>query len=205
LRFETISNKLRHEYIIKKSRFICDLMYCSSLENVKIALNNIKNEFPDATHHCYAYIGLPGSNEFEFKDDGEPSGTAGMPILNALKINGLEGVLAVITRYFGGIKLGATGLSAAYAKATQEAISKAKKVEAIYSLFLTFSLDYSTFEMLKANKNLTYDIVEIDYGQEVNITVAVPKENFEDFKNLVYGLTSSQFEVSIIKEDYHYY
>lgn len=59
--------------------------------------------------------------------------------------------------------------------------------------------------MLKANKNLTYDIVEIDYGQEVNITVAVPKENFEDFKNLVYGLTSSQFEVSIIKEDYHYY
>jgi len=205
LKYKTILNKIRHKYVIKKSRFICDLIPCNDLEEVKKFLNEVKNEFPDATHHCYAYIGLPGTNEIEFKDDGEPSGTAGMPILNMLKVNNLEGVLSIVTRYFGGIKLGANGLSTAYATATNEAISKAKIVEAIYSLYVSFSLDYSKFEALKANKNIDFDIIEVEYGKEVNIVVAVSKENYEEFESLISNLTSSKLEAKILKEDYHYY
>lgn len=205
MNFLTVGKPLRHEYIIKKSRFICDLLYCDNLDSLKEHIENIKKEFPDATHHCHGYIGLPGSNELDFKDDGEPSGTAGMPILNALKLNELEGALAIVTRYFGGIKLGATGLSSAYAKATQEAISLAKIVEAVYSLFVCFYIDYSIYEILRANKSLKFDVTKVDFEHQVRLTVAVPKHSFEEFKNLVSGLTSSDFNPDIVEEKYHYY
>lgn len=200
--FNTIKNRVRNEYEEKRSRFICDLIPCLSIEDLKTHIKMVKDEFPDATHHCYGYIGIPFSNEIEFKDDGEPAGTAGASILNTLKSNSLEGVLAIVTRYFGGIKLGANGLSSAYAKAVQKSINNAKIVCMENSCYISFALDYSSFELLKKNSNFTFNIVSLEYQSDVNIILALPKASLEEFVQYLSGLTSSDFQVKIIKEDY---
>lgn len=100
--------------IINKSKFICELIYINDENEIIKRLNTIKNKYKDATHYCYAYI---CDNVKRFNDDGEPGGTAGMPILNVLENNNLNHVLCVVIRYFGGIKLGAGGLVRAYTKA----------------------------------------------------------------------------------------
>lgn len=100
--------------IINKSKFICELIYINNENEIIKRLNTIKNKYKDATHYCYAYI---CDNVKRFNDDGEPGGTAGMPILNVLENNNLNHVLCVVIRYFGGIKLGAGGLVRAYTKA----------------------------------------------------------------------------------------
>ena len=103
-----------NEIIINKSRFICLTCNIADVNEVNKKLEEIKNKYKDATHYCYAYIigGMEKAN-----DDGEPSGTAGVPILNVLQKEGLKNVLCVVVRYFGGIKLGAGGLTRAYTKA----------------------------------------------------------------------------------------
>lgn len=107
------------EIIINKSRFICLMYNASNTHEVNKKLEYVKNKYKDATHYCYAYIinGLEKAC-----NDGEPSGTAGVPILNVLKKEGLQNVLCVVVRYFGGIKLGAGGLVRAYSKACKEGL-----------------------------------------------------------------------------------
>ena len=109
----TINNNVNNEYLINKSKFICYLIKVDNISDIDYNLNYLKQKYNDATHICYAYI---ISNIKRFNDDNEPSGTAGMPILNVLENNNLNYVLAVIIRYFGGIKLGAGGLVRAYTK-----------------------------------------------------------------------------------------
>ena len=112
--------------IINKSKFICELIYINNENEIIKRLNTIKNKYKDATHYCYAYI---CDNVKRFNDDGEPGGTAGMPILNVLENNNLNHVLCVVIRYFGGIKLGAGGLVRAYSDVTLQAIDIIEKVE----------------------------------------------------------------------------
>lgn len=108
-----------NEIIINKSRFICLMYNVSNVNDVNFKLEEVKNKYKDATHYCYAYI--IGSTE-KMSDDGEPSGTAGVPILNVLQKESLQNVLCVVVRYFGGIKLGAGGLVRAYSKACKEGL-----------------------------------------------------------------------------------
>ena len=113
---------MTNEIIIKNSRFICVFMKINSIDISNI-LDKIKEEYPKATHYCYAYV----YNDIQrFSDDGEPGGTAGMPILNVLENNNLNYVLCIVIRYFGGIKLGAGGLVRAYTKAVTNALDKTK-------------------------------------------------------------------------------
>ena len=115
------------EIIINKSRFIGRAFPIKDEEDAIEKIRSIRAQYPDATHHCYAYITGSGGNVQRFNDDGEPGGTAGMPILQVIQQQQLENVLVVVTRYFGGIKLGAGGLVRAYSKTAAEAISKAGK------------------------------------------------------------------------------
>ena len=122
----SINKNLENTTIIKKSKFITKIFNITKKDEIDIILNNIKNEYSDATHVCYGYI----FNSIEkCSDDKEPSGTAGIPILNVLKKKKLTNILAVVIRYFGGIKLGAGGLSRAYLKAITDTISKDDIVE----------------------------------------------------------------------------
>ena len=116
---KSIEKNIEETYIINKSKFITKLYRIESEEEILNILDNLKKEYKDATHICYAYI---ISNTKRFNDDGEPGGTAGIPILNVLENNELDYILAVVIRYFGGIKLGAGGLVRAYSNCVSETV-----------------------------------------------------------------------------------
>lgn len=134
----TISNNSKYELIIKNSKFITLLYKINNEDIVKKILNNVKEIYPDATHYCYAYI---IDNQKKSSDDGEPSKTAGLPILKVLENNQLNHILAIVVRYFGGIKLGANGLIRAYSKCTSNALKENTIKELIqgYNINITFS------------------------------------------------------------------
>ncbi len=127
---KTINENVTEQIIEKKSKFICDLIYVNSIEEVEKNLEKINKKYYDAKHHSFAYR-LQNKNEVLEKssDDGEPSGTAGAPILNLLTKNELVNCLAIVTRYFGGILLGTGGLFRAYSEVTKNAIANANIVE----------------------------------------------------------------------------
>lgn len=116
-----------NEHIVKKSRFICDLKFINTEDEAKDFIEQIKSEHPKARHHCYVWKLTDKREYLKMSDDGEPRGTAAAPILNVLKFNSIDNVIVVVTRYFGGKKLGAGGLIRAYSKATALTIKKIKK------------------------------------------------------------------------------
>ena len=135
----TINNEYIYELEVKKSRFISVLKKVKDITEIDKILSDLKEEYKDATHYCYAYI---INDKKKSSDDNEPGGTAGLPILQALEKNNLNYVLCVVIRYFGGIKLGAGGLIRAYSKATSEAIRNSDKIELIKGLEIKFTTNY---------------------------------------------------------------
>lgn len=167
----TITNDIINEIIIKNSRFICIIHKIYDVNNIDDYLNNIKSTYKDANHYCYAYI---IDDKKKFSDDGEPSGTAGNPMLQVLDKNNLNYVLCVIIRYFGGIKLGASGLIRAYTKSITKCLENAniRKLVYGYNIDITFNYEYinNVNYLLKdsniLNKNfsdkITYNL-NVDY------------------------------------------
>jgi len=136
---KTIEKEVCHEIEIKKSKFITFLYTVDNLQSVKEKLEYVKKEYKDATHYCYAYI---IHNMEKMSDDGEPSGTAGMPILNVLQKEQLQNILCIVVRYFGGIKLGSGGLIRAYSKACKEALQKTPIKVLRKGYEVAYSFDY---------------------------------------------------------------
>lgn len=136
----SIKNNIEKTIVINKSKFITKLFFINNIEETKQILQKIKQEYNDSTHICYAYI---LENIEKCSDDGEPSGTAGLPILNVLKKNNLTNILAIVIRYFGGIKLGAGGLVRAYSNSISEALNGLEiiELEEGYLIELEFSYD----------------------------------------------------------------
>lgn len=161
-----------NEIIIKKSKFITFIYHVSTKDQAIEKINNIKTEYKDATHVCYAYI---INNIEKYDDNGEPSGTAGMPILNILQKENLDNVLCIVVRYFGGIKLGAGGLVRTYAKACKEAIIT-KELEKGYKIKVNFDyndvkqVDYLLKNSIIENKN---------YDLKTEYTVLIKIEEYE--------------------------
>lgn len=141
---------------IQKSKFICRLIKLNSFEQIEEELNKVRNDWSGATHYCYAYL---FENKKKCSDDGEPGGTAGMPILNVLENNNLSNILCIVVRYFGGIKLGAGGLVRAYTQSVTNTldvcelieIKKGKKVEIIFPYNQDKRINYllSNFNILE--------------------------------------------------------
>lgn len=134
----------------KKSKFIANIFYVQSAEEAETKIKMIKKKYHDARHNCYAYSIFQKDEVItKSSDDGEPSGTAGAPILNVIKSNELTNVLVVVTRYFGGILLGTGGLVKAYTNATLEALQKAELVTEKYGMELRIKINYQELESLK--------------------------------------------------------
>lgn len=152
--YKTISEKSEGLYRVKGSRFISFLYPIQSEEEVKGLLSAVKKEYYNATHHCYAYtIGHVDTPEYRMNDDGEPSGTAGKPIYGQLLSYELKDVLAIVVRFFGGTKLGTSGLISAYKAATQIAIDNAliveKKIKNSYQIIFNYLFMNEVMQILK--------------------------------------------------------
>lgn len=141
----TIANEFRTEYIIEKSRFIATIAPVSTEEEAQAFIQRISKEFWDATHNCTAYAIGPRQEQQRSCDNGEPSGTAGKPMLEVLKKTTITNVAVVVTRYFGGIKLGAGGLIRAYSHSVAKAVQEGPKLLIAPRQIVSLTIDYSYF------------------------------------------------------------
>ena len=178
---KTIKYNITHEYIIQKSKFISMLYQVNNEEEVINILNRLKLEYKDATHICYAYI---INNIKRFQEDGEPSGTAGMPILNVIEQQNLNMVLAVVIRYFGGIKLGAGGLVRAYTTSVVEALENQDLGEIVSGYKVTITFQYNNSRLIdNALKN--YQIINKEFNSEITYIVNIPKTEYIKIENII--------------------
>lgn len=201
--FLTIENTVEHVCLVKKSKFICTLSPIMNIEEGINLIKIVKSKFPDATHHCYVIIGIPGANEEKASDDGEPVGTAALPIRGALNSNSLYGIACVVARYFGGIKLGASGLARAYANSVVETIKNARIKIMAWSIIYSFSVTYSEADLIKAKaEEQGFILIETEYYSKVKMKVAVPIDQSQDFVKTVEGFTSGRIKPIVIKEEY---
>lgn len=181
----TVKNNSNTKIQIKGSIFICNLINLDNSEDIKSIINKISDEYKDATHNCYAYrIGINNIIEYS-SDDGEPSGSAGKPILNTLKKNNLTNIISIVTRYFGGSKLGIRGLIDAYSESTENTIKISELIEVFEKKYFSIECDYNLFEIIK-NRITKFDAIieNVAYTSIVKLLVYTKKENsslLEDF------------------------
>lgn len=162
---KTIQKPSQSNITIKKSQFICNLFPSKNKEESKKIIQEISKKYSDATHNCTAYI---TSNGEGYDDDGEPSGTAGRPMLNVLRKNNLNNITAIVTRYFGGIKLGSGGLVRAYSKSVLESIENSQIIEVdIYDVY-SIVFDYNQIKLVEneIRKN-NLEILSKEYKDKV--------------------------------------
>ena len=173
--FITINKSVQAEIVEKKSKFIANLFYVESVEEAENIIKNTRKKYFDARHNCMAYRIVEQSKFIEkFSDDGEPSGTAGAPMLNILQKNGLANVLIIVTRYFGGILLGTGGLLRAYSDSLLSAIEKVELVKMCLGDELQVTLEYSEFENFKYYcKNNEISIIDCNYLENIVCTINV--------------------------------
>lgn len=180
---KSVSKEYIHEYTIKKSRFICHLNFVNTPEEAKSYIRMIKDIHADASHNCSAYI--VGAIE-KVDDDGEPNGTAGLPMLDVLKHHGLNYVVCVVTRYFGGIKLGAGGLIRAYSKSVSEALLTAPILNIIPGVIYLIKFDYDKTKILDYQLDANnYPVLNKNFAGKVEYTVELPFSQVHAFLELI--------------------
>lgn len=178
----TIKKNGKYEIDIKKSHFICHLKRTSSENEAQDFIRTIKKEHHKATHNCSAYLIGEHDEIQRAHDDGEPSGTAGLPMLEILKKRNLKNITAVVTRYFGGIKLGAGGLIRAYSGSVNQAIDKIGVVEKQLLQEIQLTIDYATSGRLENElKESNYILKKVDYTDKVTFNVYVQQAQVDQF------------------------
>lgn len=189
------------EFTEKKSRFIGRIWLVETEEEALSKIQEMKKQHYDATHNCWAYIIHGGA--VRFSDDGEPGGTAGMPMLQVLQREGLNNVVCVVTRYFGGILLGAGGLVRAYTKGAKIAVDAAgKSIKRVWTV-LYVPCPYSFYERVKLEIEAFGGILRsTDFGAEVDMEILFPQANAQLFLDRLTDLTSGTVEGTEIGQEY---
>jgi uncharacterized YigZ family protein len=177
----TIEERVDVERVIKKSRFLCALMPAASPGEAKAELDAVKKEHYNASHNCSAVITGGDRAYMHASDDGEPQGTAGTPMLEALKKSGLTYVQAVVTRYFGGTLLGVGGLSRAYGGAVADAIAKAAQVRVVPADVYRFTVDYADYGKLQSVAAEFGAALTADFAGRVVAEAAIRKADAQRF------------------------
>lgn len=171
------------EIYVKKSRFIVWLRCVRSRDEGLKVLEQARAQYPDASHHCYAWlIGAPSNGQGAMNDDGEPSGTAGKPIFNVIRHKNIGDVMVVVTRYFGGVKLGAGGLIRAYAAGAEAVLSAMDVTEHVPRMAVDLELDFAQEQPLRHwCQQHGAEVEGIYYGQPVTARIIVRQDSFEAF------------------------
>ncbi|MCQ2550755.1 MAG: YigZ family protein [Clostridia bacterium] len=187
--YSTISQRAEVEQTIEKSRFIAHIMPVESKEEADIEIAKIRKKYWDATHNVPALV-LGDKMQVKWaSDDGEPSGTSGVPMLNVLASEGVTNVLVVVTRYFGGVKLGTGGLARAYSSSAKLALEKAGVCDVKEVIEFTYRTEYSYLAKIQ---NLDIVIDSIDYDDMVNIHMLVDPENYQQTLDALSNVTSGK-------------
>jgi uncharacterized YigZ family protein len=195
--YYTVKGYGEHEIVIEKSRFIAHVSRAETEEKAQEFIQSIKKQHWNATHNCSAYLIGENDQIQKANDDGEPSGTAGVPILEVLKKKQLKDTVVVVTRYFGGIKLGAGGLIRAYSKATSEGIEATGVVVRKLMRVMHTKIDYSWLGKIENElRSSAYTIKEIHYADKVEIETFVEDRQKEAFSDWMIELTNGQVEIS---------
>lgn len=200
--FKTIKENVSGEIVEKKSRFIANIFYIDTEAEAEEIIKQNKKKYYDARHNCYAYR-INKDNISRFSDDGEPSGTAGAPMLNILEGRELSNILVIVTRYFGGILLGTGGLVRAYQDATLEALNNASLVSKVYGKIVDLELEYKDLEGIKYYlKNENINIIDIDYQEKIKVTIEVTDEELEKIENKITNRELNILKFDIIRQEY---
>lgn len=200
--YKTVKQNAEAEMTEKKSRFIG---YCRPIKTQEEAIsfiNEIRTMHRQATHNVYAYV-LRENNIMRYSDDGEPAGTAGVPVLEVIKKEGLTDVAVVVTRYFGGVLLGAGGLVRAYGKSAKLGIDAAVRIEKIYCNLYIIRCDYSTYGKLEYAINTEgYILKDCAFENDVCLTVGVKQGQENAFLKTVADISGGSAEVTELPGEY---
>ena len=197
----TIKNSVTVETTIERSRFIASVAPVKSEEEAKAFVDSIRKKFPDATHNCYAYIAERGAYS-RYSDDGEPSGTAGPPILDVIKNNSLLDTAIVVTRYFGGIKLGTGGLTRAYGGVAAHGVFQAGIVKMSMALNCVVDLSYADYGAFSRLSRPELKVLSVEYGDGVKISFAIKKSVYNAFNRDFCDIFSGRYELDITGEEF---
>ena len=202
--FKTIDQNIEAEIVEKKSKFIANFFYVESVEEAEEYIRKIKKEHKLARHNCYAFsvFSREGITD-RFSDDGEPSGTAGAPMLNIISSKKITNILVVVTRYFGGILLGTGGLVRAYTGAFQEALDKVNIIEKELGKFVRFVVSYQDLEKFKYYlKQNEIDIINSNFTENVEIEVDITEKKLEELELRLNDLNFNIIERIILEDKY---
>jgi len=201
--YRTIGAHIKHEPDkTKGSRHIANAFPVSNLDDIEAAIAAVRSRMCDASHHAYAWRLGRGENDFRYSDDGEPSGSAGRPILKHIDGHDLTDILVVVTRYFGGTKLGTGGLVRAYGGAAQAALDHAEIVAVIPQATIRIQHAYEDSGAIAAVLN-SFDLepTKSDYGTQVDIEISVPEVQADDFEQAIRNATAARARIQITKSD----
>ncbi len=198
-----VAEPFENTVVISKSRFITTLLPINDFEDAMAKVKAMSKKYSDATHNCYAFISNENATEQRFSDDGEPQGTAGVPMLEVLKKRGVYKTLAVVTRYFGGIKLGASGLVGAYSTSVSEALDNAKTVEMIWAVAIKITISYGIYKKVEeVCVSKGGQILSVEYGNSVELTAAIPEESSNDVIAKIVDITLDKAKIEIVDRSY---
>lgn len=193
--FHTIEKEGTGKFTEKKSRFLSFAFHVVSADEAKDRLKALQNEYHDARHVCWAYVIGPERNEWQANDNGEPSGTAGKPILGQINSLGLTDVAVGVVRYFGGIKLGTPGLIAAYKEAASLALEASGKKECVRQQLYSFTFPYMAMNnVMKVVKSTGAEVVSQQFDNSCSMTLSVRMDDAENLYSRlsnISGLTYS--------------
>ncbi len=191
--YTTVGEYHEHEVVIKGSRFISCILPCGSESDLEDGLSSVKERYPNATHYCYA---ARFSGNERFSDNGEPSGTAGRPMMQVVRGSGIDDIMAVTVRYFGGTLLGTGGLVQAYSDTTSDAISSVRPVRMVLCEKLAFDCSYQEYNrFLSECGKYVLGRPEQSFSDVVNLISDVPSDSKEGFVRMVNDITRGNVQI----------
>ena len=192
--YKTIAKQAEGTYTEKRSKFLAFAIPVRSLDAIKEHLKTYEKKYYDARHVCYAYMLGAERTDFRANDNGEPSGTAGRPILGQINSFGLTDILIIVVRYFGGIKLGTSGLIVAYKAAAQEALNAAEIIEKTVDADITFLFEYPFMnDVMRIVKEESPEIISQDFDTDCRMTLRIRKSQFERLKERLRKVETLRF------------
>jgi uncharacterized YigZ family protein len=197
-RYPIPAERFRCEIEVKHSRFIATVETVESAEAALDFVSQLKHEFPDATHNCWAYlIGPPGSTDrIGLSDDGEPHGVAGKPMLTTIQHSGIGDIVVVVTRYFGGTKLGKGGMVKAYTQAVKTALELLKTTEKIDWIELTVKAGYPLLDSIeRLLPEFEVRLLEKQFAEQIILQLKLPEEHLKQFSTRLTDLSSGQIAI----------